>query len=62
MAPTPRQRRDILRAFRFTESEDRVYQDGAVTLGEEFSEYVRGCLAIGHSMRQTQNLTRRAGA
>jgi hypothetical protein len=58
----PRERRDVLRTFRFKESEDRAYQDGAVAEGAEFSEYVRECVAIGHSMKVAQRIVSKAGA
>lgn len=55
-------RLDIRRTFRCAADEDAAWQDGAVAERIEFSEYLRECLAIGHSMKQAQRLTRRTSA
>lgn len=56
------ERRDVYRGFRFTESEDREYQQGAVHDRVDFSTYVRDCVRIGHSMKKAQALMKQAGA
>lgn len=55
------ERRDVLRGFRFTESEDASLRDGAATEGVDFSTYCRTCLLTGHTMRQAQRLVKAAG-
>ena len=55
-------RLDVRRTFRCTEGEDRNWQDGAAFERVEYSEYLRECIAIGHSMKQAQRHTRRANA
>lgn len=54
------ERRDIQRTFRFTESEDKALQDGAVADHLDFSTYVRECAMDGHTMRQGRRLLKRA--
>jgi hypothetical protein len=52
----------VRRAFRFDEEADAAWQEGAIEERLEFSEYIRECIAIGHSMKQAQRLTRRTKA
>ncbi|MBM4114110.1 MAG: hypothetical protein FJ253_12200 [Phycisphaerae bacterium] len=55
-------RLDVRRAFRFPEDRDAAWQQAAVDERVEFSEYIRECIDIGHSMKQAQRLTRRTSA
>jgi hypothetical protein len=55
------ERRDVYRGFRFTETEDKEYQAGAVQERVDFSTYCRECLRMGHSMKQAQRLMKQAG-
>lgn len=50
------------RTFRFDPDADAAWQEGAVVERLEFSEYVRQCIAIGHSMKQAQRTARRTSA
>lgn len=56
------ERRDIRRTFRFSETEDAEMQEGAVDEREEFSEYCRACMLMGHGIRRAQRLSRRTSA
>lgn len=47
------------RSFRFDEDRDAAWQEGAVAERIDFSEYVRECIDIGHSMKQAQRNVRR---
>jgi hypothetical protein len=55
-------RLDIRRTFRCREDEDAAWQDAAIAERVEYSEYLRECIAIGHSMKQAQRGVRRTGA
>lgn len=52
----------VRRTFRCSEIEDEKWQGGALADRLEYSEYLRECIAIGHSMKETQRLTRRTSA
>ena len=60
--PTDGPRLEVRRAFRFDAEQDAAWQDGAVSERVEYSEYIRECIAIGHSMKQAQRNVRRTGA
>ena len=55
-------RLSVRRTFRANEDEDATWQQAAVDERLELSEYLRQCVAIGHSMKQAQRLTRRTTA
>lgn len=44
--------RDARIGVRLTETERDEYARAALAEGEELSRYVRGCLSIGHKVRQ----------
>ena len=52
----------VRRTFRFPEDRDAAWQDGAVAERVEYSEYIRECVDIGHSMKQAQRNVRRTSA
>ena len=52
----------VRRTFRFDEDRDAAWQEAAVEERAEFSEYIRECIDIGHSMKQAQRDMRRTGA
>lgn len=47
------QKRSVRKTVRWKDSEVDEYSRAASAAGEEFSEYVRSCTRIGHSMRQS---------
>lgn len=55
-------RLDVRRAFRFGADEDAAWQEAAITERVEYSEYIRECITIGHSLKQGQRTTRRTSA
>lgn len=52
----------VRRTFWFDEDQDRSWQDGAATDRLVFSEYIRECISIGHSIKQSQRNVRRSQA
>lgn len=55
------ERRDVYRGLRFTETEDREYQDAAVARGIDFSSYLRECIRRGHMMHKAEQYMKQAG-
>lgn len=52
----------VRRTFRFPEDRDMAWQEAAVSERVEFSEYIRECIDIGHSMKRAQSNVRRTKA
>lgn len=50
------------RTFWFDGDSDREWQDAAAAERLVFSEYIRQCIDIGHSMKQAQRNVRRSQA
>jgi hypothetical protein len=59
--PTDAARLGPRRTFRFDEDKDMAWQEAAVAERIVFSEYIRECIDIGHSMKQAQRNVRRTG-